>query len=214
MAEPRARGGLARLLRVTLFGCRGFLCLPPSIAPLPHLSNFEACCAVGVRGAVGGRVAVLSLPAAVWMLMNVCTDNLWLISHCLPPLKIYSRSIDAAVQGLHPRPSGDERGYEKTSRSLARCIAAVLGLMPYPSVFSVSLLTKKTTSQVHPCSSRQTSFSSSRGLFLFHQPKLLLADRKGLNLSACLLSLLSLPLQPTLLTLAFSSSLSATKISC
>lgn len=58
-------GGLARLLRVTPFGWRGFLCLPPSIAPLPHLSNFEACCAVWVRGGVGGRVAVLSLPAAV-----------------------------------------------------------------------------------------------------------------------------------------------------
>lgn len=63
--NPCTGGGLASLLRVTLFGWRGFLCLPPSIAPLPHLSNFEACCAVGVMGSVGGRVAVLSVPAAV-----------------------------------------------------------------------------------------------------------------------------------------------------
>lgn len=92
MAEPRARG-VSQGYFVWLFLAGGVFSASHPLS-LPHLPNFEAFCAVGVRGGVGGRVAVLSLPAAVWMLMNVCTDNLWLISHCLPPLKIYSRSID------------------------------------------------------------------------------------------------------------------------
>lgn len=55
---------------------------------------------------------------------------------------------------------------------------------------------------MNSCRCRRTLLPSSCGLFLFSsaQKSFQRPERKGLNLSACLCSLLSLPLQPTLLT--------------